>query len=109
MSGMDMGTMSGMPGMAMGSTATTLATSTSAAAMSLSSTATSTASSTATSTATTAATAMATGMGSMGMSMSSVVGSAGRVCEIQVRVLTLQDHDRRPSLYAATEHYNDSN
>ncbi|KAG8163484.1 hypothetical protein KVR01_006781 [Diaporthe batatas] len=70
MSGMDMGTMSGM---SIESTATTLATSTSTTAMSMPSTAASTASSTAT-----------TAAAAMGMSMSSVVGSAGRVCEIQM-------------------------
>lgn len=104
MSGMDMGTMSGMSGMTMDSTATTLSTSTSATGVSLSSTTTSMT----ISTTTTTAAAMATGMGSMGMSMSTVVGSAGRVCEIQVRALALPDHDTQPSVRAAQIRFNSS-
>ncbi|KAL1873504.1 copper transporter complex subunit Ctr4 [Diaporthe australafricana] len=82
MSGMDM---SGMSGMSMDSSSTTLTTLTSAV---VTSTATSSASGTITAatvaTSMATSTAMATGMGSMGMSMSNVVGSAGKVCEIQM-------------------------
>ncbi|KAI3394586.1 hypothetical protein diail_2509 [Diaporthe ilicicola] len=69
MSGMSM---AGPSEMTMGSSSTTLATLTSAMVTSIATTSTAT------------TTAMATGKGSMGMSMSNVVGSAGRVCEIQM-------------------------